>query len=120
MAFRVGEDGFEIGVRNEARFCSGRLFDKPALAVIDGYFISLFGVRKTGADLGGGKEYIVRDFTPFRADEHVRTVIFLRMQPKIVGGGFAQEPVVLNVVPPRKNAEFAHGKNAEGDDGRIF
>lgn len=120
MAFRVCEYGFEIGVSYKPRFCSGRLFDKSALAIIDGYFISLFGVRKAGADLGGDEKYLVWYFTPFRADEYVRTVIFLRMQPKIVGGGFAQKPVVLNVVPSRKNTEFSHGKDAEGDNGRIF
>ena len=44
MALRVSQNGFEIGVSYKARFCFGRLFYESALAVIDGYFISLFGV----------------------------------------------------------------------------
>ena len=120
MADGIGKNGFEIGVSDKPRLGARRFFDESAFAVVHGDFVSLFCVRKAGADLRGGEQNVVGDFSPVRADEHVRAVVFLRVQPDVVGRRLAQEPVVLHVVSARKDAEFSLFKGAEGDGGRIF
>ena len=98
MAFRVGEDSFEIGIGNEAGLSARRFFNEPPPAIIDGYLIALCAVREEGADLSGEQEHLVRHVFALRSNDHMGAVIGLRMQPDVVGGSLAQQAVVLHVV----------------------
>ena len=52
MAFRVDEQGFVIGVTEEASFAFARLFNEFTLAVIDGYLVPKPAVGIIRAKLG--------------------------------------------------------------------
>ena len=103
-----------IGIGDRTRAGAGRFFYVFRFAVVDGEFSAL-AVRKRGADFCGEQQHLVWHRLAFGADEHVTGAEFLRVQPDIVRLRALYQPVVLQIVSARLDAEAVFFEQAEGD-----
>ena len=64
-------------------------------AIIHGNLISVLSVGVVSAEFCGVQKYFIAYLPPLLRDYDVGRVVFLRVQPKVVGVGFAKESIVL-------------------------
>ena len=97
------EDGFVIGVDYETCFALIRLLYKLPLAIVHGDFIPISPVGIVSAYFRGAQNNFIAYLPPTYSNNYVRRMVFLGMQPNIVGGRVTQQSVVLDIVSPRVN-----------------